>query len=231
MQPNQPVYPPSNIQPELQSPPPAPRQKGSLGVVFAILGALLLGGVLFTGGLLLGQSSQKTASQSQIDKARQESDSLRDQLAEAGQPVAEPGVTYLTIEEWGIRLPLDEKFKDVKYRVRTRLSADFIELYSPTMAAIATCRDYQGEIGTIERAATGTVPVANSNVVGIGEYLYMYKSKTETCTSNPANIETPYKASILKQFASLESTGKTQVDDDATQSSDPDTAVSSDTAQ
>lgn len=232
MQPDQPVYPQQNTQ-QSTSMPTVP-QRSALSLILMIVGGLLIAAVLFAGGLLLGQSSQKSASQMQIDKANQEADTLRDELSAAGEVIDEPGVTYLTIEEWGIRLPLDEKFKDVKYRFRTRLNADFVELYSPTMATIATCRDYQGEIGTIERAAAGDVPVAGANVVGISKYLYMYKSKTETCTSNPANIETPYKASLLKQFAQLEASSKTsaQIDSgDNSQSSDPNTPVSSEPAQ
>ncbi|MFO0971595.1 MAG: hypothetical protein U0520_04610 [Candidatus Saccharimonadales bacterium] len=229
MQPNEPVYPQQNIQPNIPAAPPS--RKSPLSIILVIVGGLVLAGVLFTGGLLLGQSSQKTSSQVEIDKANQEVEGLRNELAATGAVVDEPGVTYLTIEEWGVRLPLDEKFKDVKYRFRTRLNADFVELYSPTMAAIATCRDYQGEIGTIERAAAGEVPTAGANVVGISKYLYMYKSKTETCTSNPANIETPYKASLLKQFALLETSGKAQDGDDGNQNSDLNAPVSSEPAQ
>lgn len=226
MQPTQPIYQSQN-----QPIPSSARSSSSTAKILLIVGGLVLAGVLFAGGLLLGQSSQKASSQTQIDRANQAAKSLRDELAEADEVTSEPGVSYLTINEWGIRLPLDEKFKDVKYRIRSRLNADFIELYSPTMAAIATCRDYQGEIGTIERAAAGTVPIANTNVVGIAKTLYMYKGNTETCTSNPANIETPYKASLLKQFALLEASAKTQTSDDGNQSSDPNAPVSSEPAQ
>ncbi len=226
MQPNQPVFP----QPQITQSTPSPSQRSrTMLVVLTILGAVLFGGLLFAGGLLLGKNSAKQASDAKVTKVNQEVDSLREQLASVGEPITQPGVQYLTITEWGIRVPLEEKFQDVKYRIRTRLNADFIEIYSPTMAGIATCRDYQGEIGTIERAAAGSVPVANANVVGIGKYLYMYKSKTETCTTNPADIETPYKASVLKQFALLELSGTMQKDNTSTV--EPDTPVSSEPSQ
>lgn len=226
MQPEQPIYSQNQQPTQLVRSP----KKRNLHIPLIVIG-VLLAAVLFAGGLLLGQSSQKASSQAELDKATQEAASLRDELADSGEAVNEPGITYLSIDEWGVRIPLDEKFKDVKYRVRTRLNADFIELYSPTMAAIATCRDYQGEIGSIEKAAAGSVPIANTNVVGIGRTIYMYKGNTETCTSNPANVETPYKASLLKQFALLEASGNSQAGDSGSQSSDPNAPVSSEPAQ
>lgn len=221
MEPQQSTYQ-APLQPQ---PAPAPVQyppeKNTKGIIFGVVVGVILIAISLFIGMTLGQSSQKSASQVKIDAANKEIDRLK--RTYSGEEIPDlPGVTYLSIKEWNIRLPLDSKFKDVKYKVRTRLNADFIELYSPSLVPIATCRDYQGEVGTIERAATGTVPIPTANVVGIGKYLYMYKEKAETCTTNPANLETPMKASLIKQFAGLEELPNSQrteaTDDSATTS-------------
>lgn len=221
--------------------PPAPVQyppkKSPVKIILFVLLGLIIAGAVFAVGLTAGKSVQKEALQKEIDQAQQETAKLQTALENGDSVTDQPGVTYLSIKEWNIRVPLDSKFTDVKYRIRTRLSADFVEIYSPGLVPVATCRDYQGEIGTIEKAAAGTIPISNTHVVGIGKTLYMYKPITETCTSNPANLETPYKNSVLKQFALLESLPKSQQSADTKKdnadgnaSSNPNTPVSSEPA-
>lgn len=200
------------MQPEQQTPPPVqppapvkyPRVTSGKTIVLRILIIIIAVAIVLTGGIVLGKALQKTASQKKIDAAQAQIATLkRTYSAEAVTDI--PGAKYLNIKEWNIRIPLDAKYQDVSYKYRLRSSGDFIEIYSPSLATIATCRDYDGEIGTIDRAATGTVPIPTANVVGIDDYLYMYQSFAQTCTSNPANLESPYKASLLTQFALLDS--------------------------
>lgn len=112
--------------------------------------------------------------------------------------------SYLNIPEWKIRLPLNNKYTDVVYRVKHELGADYIEITSATLAKISTCMNYNGQIGTITRAAAGTVPQPNKQVVGFDGQIYMYQAFDKTCTSNPKEVEAPYKSSILEQFTKLE---------------------------
>lgn len=216
---------PVNSQP---APVQYPKKRNPIIVVLLVVGLLILLGLLLFGGWQLGKSSQQKVSDKKIEAISNEKTILQEKLNQAGESTDVAGVTYLKIKEWGIRIPLDAKYKDVNYRIRTRLNADFVEIYSPAFIPIATCRDYQGEIGRVERAAAGSVPVASTHVVGIGKTLYMYSPKNETCTTNPAELETPYKASILKQFALLESL-PTTTNDNSQNGANADTGNSADT--
>jgi|GEM_PF-6285381 len=187
-------------------------------VILVIIGA-------FVGGMSMGKSSENAVMQAKLKTAQAEVTTLKKTYS--GEAINDiPGATYLNIKEWNIRLPLDAKFKDVKYRIRNRLNADFVEFYSPSLAAIAVCRDYQGEIGTVERATNGTVPITGANTVGVEKYLYMYQEKPETCTSNPANLEAPYKASVLKQFMLLDALPNSQREAPKSSSIQSDTLIS-----
>lgn len=202
MEPN--IFSPQSAPAPAPSPVKYPDSRSPLQIALYIVLGIIISAVMVFGGYMLGSSSEKSSLRPKIDASESQITELQKAVDAAGDPLDQPGVTYLNIQEWGIRLPLDSKFKDVQYKVRNRLNSNFVELYSPTLAAIATCRDYQGEIGTIERSPKGSVPITNTNVAGFGEYIYMYGAKTETCTSNPADVETPYKTSVLKQFAKLE---------------------------
>lgn len=226
MQYQQPVQPTQPAPPPVQYPPEKNPGKLILKIVLAVL---LVAGAL-VGGLLLGQTTAKQAAQQKIDSANEEVARLEQAYAEVTEAVIdEPGVNYLNIPEWGIRLPMSDKGEEVGYRIRKRLNADFVEIYIPKLIPIAICRDYQGEIATIERAPAGSVPIASAQVVGFGGQLYMYRSKAETCTTNPADLETPLKAAMLKQFAKLEKMPPQTTTDDGTTSSatNPDAPVSS----
>ena len=225
MNPEQQSYQPTPVQQPI--PVQYPPTRNVKAIVFKVIFVLLIAGASFAGGLVAGQASQKSVSDKQVAAANAEVTRLK--RTYSGEEVTDlPGVTYLNIKEWNIRLPIDGKYKDVNYRFRTRLNNNFVEIYSPSIAAIATCRDYQGEIGIIERAAAGTVPTPTSNVVGLEKFLYMYKEKAETCTTNPANLEAPYKASLIKQFAGLELLPNSQRDA-TTKSTTPDVSTSNQT--
>lgn len=233
----QPQNQPQHQQPQQPLPQPAPvqypPQKNMGKLILIIVGGLLLVVAALVGGLFLGQSNERQAAQQKIDQANQEIARLEDAYNEATEAIIdEPGVEYLNITEWGIRIPMSDKGEEVGYRIRKRLNADFIELYIPKLIPIATCRDYQGEVATIERAPAGTVPIASAHVVGFDGQLYMYRMKSELCTTNPADLETPLKTALLKQFSKLEKMPPTQspVDDGNTSTTtnvNPDTPVSS----
>lgn len=229
---------PQNVQYQQQTqqvPPPVqyPPEKNTGKLVLKIFLIILLMGAALAGGLLLGQSTAKQAAQQKIDAANEEISRLEQAYTEAADAVVdEPGVTYLNIKEWNIRIPLSGEGEALSYRIRKRLNADFVEIYAPKLIPIATCRDYQGEIATIDRAPAGTVPIASAHVVGFGGNLYMYRNRSEVCTTNPADLETPMKAALLKQFAKLEKMPPQQPaddtqDDDTTTITNPNAPVSS----
>ena len=209
MQPEQSSYQPTMQQSPTPTPVQYPPEKNTKLIIIAVIAIILCSIGALLGGMSLGKSDENAAMQVKVRAAEDEIARLKKTYS--GEAVNDiPGATYLNIKEWNIRMPLDAKFKDVKYRIRNRLNADFVEFYSPSLATIAVCRDYQGEIGTLERTENGKVPITGASVVGVEKYLYMYKEKPETCTTNPADLEAPYKASVLKQFALVDALPNSQ---------------------
>ncbi|MDQ5970002.1 MAG: hypothetical protein QG593_519, partial [Patescibacteria group bacterium] len=92
----------------------------------------------------------------------------------------------------------------VVYRMKNDNGITYVELSSTTLKKIATCVNYNGELGVIKKAKSGIVPEPSTHVVGFDSNLYMFTPHTQTCTSNAKDIEAPFKASILEQFALLE---------------------------
>lgn len=194
-------------QPVVTQPPyESPRGRGAPKTLLIVIVALVVALLAAAAGFVGGAASQKSTYEQKLEKAAQDYASLKKELdvqsVGSGSDVSH--FSYLNIPEWKIRMPLNDKYTDVVYRLKTELGSTYVEITSATLAKISTCVNYEGQIGTITRAKSGTVPEPAKQVTGFDEQIYMFKQFDQTCTSNPQGVEAPYKASILEQFAKLE---------------------------
>jgi hypothetical protein len=204
MYPNQvnPTDQPVNI----QAPQESSNRRGAPNTLLLVIIALVIALLAATVGFVSGTTSQKDTYEQKLEQAAKDYASLKKELdvqsIGSGSDVSH--FSYLNIPEWKIRMPLNDKYTDVVYRLKTELGSTYVEITSATLAKISTCVNYEGQIGTITKAKSGTVPEPARQVTGFDEQIYMFKQFDQTCTSNPQGVEAPYKASILEQFAKLE---------------------------
>lgn len=208
MNPNSNINPnqPQQQQPDLLAPNTSAVTKvkpkiGTLLVTAFI--SLILGAAA---GYFSGSALQKTADNTKITEVNVENKRLAKQVeALSVDPSSKTGaLSYLDITEWKIRMPLNDKYTDVVYRINNALGKNYVEISSAKLAKLSTCENYNGQIGTITRAKSGTTPETGKIVTGFDGQIYMYQQFEKTCTSNPQDLEAPFKASILEQFAKLE---------------------------
>ncbi len=185
------------------TPPPT---KSSPKILLLVIVTLIALGIGFSGGYMGAISSQKSQYTKKITALEADNERLKKELDVSS--IDDTGdvshFSYLNIPEWKIRMPLNDKYTDVVYRIKTEMGSTYVEITSASLDRIATCVNYEGQIGTITRAQAGQVPEPSKHVTGFDGQIYMYKSFEQTCTSNPTGLEAPYKASILEQFAKLE---------------------------
>ena len=200
------MYPNQNIE---QTQPtqisPAPVKTSPKLVLLIIVGVLALS-LGLAGGYFASTTSKNTTAEKQISDLKIQNEKLKKELdvLTVNTDDSVSHFSYLNIPEWKIRMPLNDKYTDVVYRIKSELGSSYVEITSATLAKISTCVNYEGQIGTITKAKAGEVPEPSKHVTGFDGQIYMYKQFEQTCTSNPTQVEAPYKASILEQFAKLE---------------------------
>jgi len=183
-----------------------PTRRGSPKLLLIILIVLIVSLLTAVIGYATGSASQKSTYEQKLEQAAINYENLKKELdvQSDGSGSNVSHFSYLNIPEWKIRMPLNDQYADVVYRLKTELGVTYVEITSATLAKISTCVNYEGQIGTITKAKAGTVPEPARQVTGFDEQIYMFKRFDQTCTSNPQGVEAPYKASILEQFAKLE---------------------------
>ena len=117
-----------------------------------------------------------------------------------------PTVSYLSITEWGIKLPLSSEISDAYYVVPTNISKNPdgkpSGLYLDVASLKSSCGDISaGDTSRSVEKATGSItrvlptdtdpsgrpyPQAYPNGVTIGGYYYFYTSRTSGMTCAPA---------------------------------------------
>jgi hypothetical protein len=200
------MYPNQNIEQAPQNNPELPARKSSPKLLLLVIVGVLSLIIGLAGGFLGASSSKNSELNSKISSLQSENEKLKKELdvLSVNTDDTVSHFSYLNIPEWKIRMPLNDKYTDVVYRIKSELGSSYVEITSATLAKISTCVNYEGQIGTITKAKAGEVPEPTKHVTGFDGQIYMFKPFEQTCTSNPTGIEAPYKASILEQFAKLE---------------------------
>ena len=180
-----------------------PKKSKTPIIVLSVVIIIAIFGII--GAFMFGASTQKNTQTAEIASLRSENQKLAKQLeAEAVGTDKTSAFSYLDIKEWDIRMPLNDKYTDVVYRMKNDNGITYVELSSTTLKKIATCVNYNGELGIIKKSKAGIIPEPSTHVVGFDSNIYMLTPHTQTCTSNVKDVEAPFKASILEQFALLE---------------------------
>ena len=146
------MYPNQNQpqqQPDSLNPNPGSVTKVKPKIATLIVAAtlsLIIGSAV---GYFSGTSLQKTEDNSKIVQLNLENKRLSKQVeALSVDPSSKTGaLSYLDITEWKIRMPLNDKFTDVVYRINNSLGKSYVEISSAKLAKISTCDNYTGQIG------------------------------------------------------------------------------------
>jgi type II secretory pathway pseudopilin PulG len=171
-----------------------------------IIIALIL--VALLSGLALGYYSGRISRNTEISEAKSELAGLKDYQARTQKYFTENGTpvdqnSYLTIKEWGLKIPLDSKFTDLTYSIKPSgndyLNGTTLRIVSPKLAKGSTCKDYSGEVATIVHDSGNPEESVGATSVTIGEIKYFLKLSNDTCAKDQV-LANDYSYEIKTQF-------------------------------
>lgn len=129
---------------------------------------------------------QTAALQSQIDELKKQS-----KVNMTETPKEESG--FLVVKEWKIKMPIDSKFSNLSYTIKTIDATEFATIISSELAPTNKCVGTPGTIGNISRSKTSPVGLGGVALESkkVGDYYYSWASIQNVCNSN-SDLEASY---------------------------------------
>jgi len=164
-----------------------------------LLALLLLAVIGFTGWFVY--HSQQVADKSYADAAKSSSVTYAKK-----RPTTASTQQYLTIKEWGVRIPLTAGESDLTYSAETESGATSYRIKSPSIAKLCGA-GWDGTLGVIGRSVNDyTKQGSYQPEVKVGTYFYTMGVIQNPCSQDDAVSNKDVEASVTlnKQFKLLQ---------------------------